>query len=62
MPTPAAPGFRPRAAIRRGRGGATADITFRLEPTDQGTQVLIDTELILSGSVAQYGRGGRHDQ
>ena len=42
---------------KKGRGGATADITFRLEPTDQGTQVLIDTELILSGSVAQYGRG-----
>ena len=42
---------------KKGRGGATADITFRLEPIDQGTKVLIDTELNLSGSVAQYGRG-----
>ena len=41
----------------KGRGGATADMTFRLEPTEQGTKVVIDTDLNLSGSVAQYGRG-----
>ena len=42
---------------KKGRGGATADITFRLEPSGDGTKVLIDTDLTLSGSVAQYGRG-----
>ena len=41
----------------KGRGGAAADMTFRLEPTEQGTKVVIDTDLNLSGSVAQYGRG-----
>lgn len=42
---------------KKGRGGATADIKFRLEPLGDQTKVLIDTDLILSGSVAQYGRG-----
>ena len=42
---------------KKGRGGATADIMFRLEPNEEGTRVLIDTQLTLSGSVAQYGRG-----
>jgi hypothetical protein len=30
---------------------------FRLEPTDGGSRVLVHTNLVLSGSVAQYGRG-----
>ena len=42
---------------KKGRGGATAEISFLLEPIDQGTRVLIDTDLTLSGSIAQYGRG-----
>lgn len=41
----------------RGRGGAHADVTFHLEPGEAGTRVLIHTDLRLSGSVAQYGRG-----
>lgn len=42
----------------RGRGGANADVTFRLEPGDDGnTLVHIHTDLQLSGAVAQYGRG-----
>lgn len=53
----------------RGRGGASANVTFRLEPVAVGssprsssepialTRVLVDTKLDLSGSVAQYGRG-----
>jgi carbon monoxide dehydrogenase subunit G len=41
----------------RGRGVARATATSRLEPTDSGTRVVIDTELSLSGPVAQYGRG-----
>jgi carbon monoxide dehydrogenase subunit G len=40
----------------KGRGGASALVQFRLEPIPDGTRVLIDTDLNLSGAVAQYGR------
>ncbi len=41
----------------KGRGGANATATFRLEPAGAGSAVRIHTELMLSGAVAQYGRG-----
>src|SRR5262249_31209402 len=41
----------------KGRGGANAKASFRLEPAGAGTKVLVHTDLSLSGSVAQYGRG-----
>lgn len=42
----------------KGRGGANADVTFRLVSAgDAATAVEIHTNLQLSGSVAQYGRG-----
>jgi hypothetical protein len=41
----------------KGRGGANAAASFRLEPTATGSKVLVHTDLTLSGSVAQYGRG-----
>jgi len=41
----------------KGRGGANASSTFRLEPSGSGSKVLVHTNLTLSGSVAQYGRG-----
>ncbi len=42
----------------RGRGGANANVDFRLLPADDGTTTVeIRTDLQLSGSVAQYGRG-----
>ena len=41
----------------KGRGGANAAASFRLEPTPTGSKVLVHTDLTLSGSVAQYGRG-----
>jgi uncharacterized protein len=41
----------------KGRGGANATATFRIEPTGGGSRVLIHTDLMLSGAVAQYGRG-----
>jgi carbon monoxide dehydrogenase subunit G len=41
----------------KGRGGANAAASFRLEPTGTGSKVLVHTDLTLSGSVAQYGRG-----
>jgi carbon monoxide dehydrogenase subunit G len=40
----------------KGRGGANAVVNFHLEPSGSGSKVLIDTDLNLSGSVAQYGR------
>jgi uncharacterized protein len=41
----------------KGRGGAQASAAFRLEPTPNGSKVLVHTDLSLSGAVAQYGRG-----
>jgi hypothetical protein len=41
----------------KGRGGANATASFRLEPVTGGSKVLVHTDLALSGSVAQYGRG-----
>jgi carbon monoxide dehydrogenase subunit G len=41
----------------KGRGGANAASTFRLEPAGNGCKVLVHTNLALSGAVAQYGRG-----
>lgn len=41
----------------KGRGGASADVAFSLQPVGAETEVVIVTELNLSGSVAQYGRG-----
>jgi carbon monoxide dehydrogenase subunit G len=41
----------------KGRGGANSVATFRLEPAGEGCKVLVHTNLTLSGSVAQYGRG-----
>ena len=37
----------------KGRGGAHANVDFRMEPSDGGTEVLIHTNLQLSGAVAQ---------
>ena len=41
----------------KGRGGANATATFRVEPAGAGSKVIIHTDLMLSGAVAQYGRG-----
>src|ERR1700676_2319770 len=41
----------------KGRGGADATASFRLEPAGSGSKVLVHTDLALSGAVAQYGRG-----
>ncbi|NQU69989.1 MAG: hypothetical protein HQ514_05535, partial [Rhodospirillales bacterium] len=47
-----------QGADARGRGGANANVTFGLTAGDGGaTTVNIHTDLQLSGSVAQYGRG-----
>ncbi len=41
----------------KGRGSANAMAAFRIEPSGSGSKVLIHTDLMLSGAVAQYGRG-----
>jgi carbon monoxide dehydrogenase subunit G len=41
----------------KGRGNANTLINFRLQPSAKGSRVIIDTDLTLSGAVAQYGRG-----
>jgi uncharacterized protein len=42
----------------RGRGGASAMMTAELQPSDQGTSVVMNTDLSVSGVVAQFGRTG----
>lgn len=46
-----------KARELKGRGGATATIQSTLTPDGTGTKVSIATDLALSGTVAQYGRG-----
>jgi uncharacterized protein len=41
----------------RGKGTAKAKIESRLEPAGDGTRVVMNTDLTISGAVAQYGRG-----
>ncbi|ARP79388.1 hypothetical protein CAL12_00155 [Bordetella genomosp. 8] len=44
-------------ADAKGRGNANTTIRFGLQPSAKGSKVIIDTDLTLSGAVAQYGRG-----
>jgi len=46
-----------RGADPKGRGGAEAEVNFSLTTDGDGTRVDIHTDLQLSGSIAQYGRG-----
>lgn len=46
-----------RGADAKGRGGASATVKFNLAPSAAGTRVDVVTDIALSGSVAQYGRG-----
>lgn len=41
----------------KGRGGATGVVTLALSPVGGGTNVDVNTNVNLSGAVAQYGRG-----
>jgi len=41
----------------RGQGNASATITATLEPDGEGTYVSLQTELTITGKVAQFGRG-----
>ena len=46
-----------RGADTKGRGNVQSEMTFALAPDGDATRVQVTTELTLSGSVAQYGRG-----
>ena len=49
---------RAQGTDSKGRGGANATASFRVEDgAAGGSKVLVHTDLTLSGSVAQYGRG-----
>jgi hypothetical protein len=41
----------------RGQGNASANVTASLQPDGDGTHVTIDTDLNVTGKVAQFGRG-----
>jgi carbon monoxide dehydrogenase subunit G len=41
----------------KGRGGAAADMRFTVRHAGTASQVSVATNVVLSGSVAQYGRG-----
>jgi uncharacterized protein len=45
-----------RGSDRKGRGSAAAVMNFSLAVEGSGTRVTIDTDLTLTGSIAQYGR------
>ncbi len=49
--------LRTQGADSRGRGTIDSVIQFRLEPAAGGTKVSIHSDVRLSGSIAQYGRG-----
>lgn len=48
---------RTHGSDSKGRGSSDSVIDFRLEPAGTGTRVLVHTDVKLSGSIAQYGRG-----
>ncbi len=46
-----------QGADTKGRGGANATVSIGMTPAGTGTRVDVVTDVNLSGSVAQYGRG-----
>lgn len=46
-----------RGKDARGQGDATATVTATLTPHGPGTRVTVETDLALTGKVAQFGRG-----
>jgi carbon monoxide dehydrogenase subunit G len=49
--------LRADAREERGSGNARADIEMRLQPGTEGTSVTLETQLAISGRLAQFGRG-----
>jgi carbon monoxide dehydrogenase subunit G len=46
-----------RGMEQRGKGAASAVVVSQLEQVDGGTKVSMETDLTITGAVAQYGRG-----
>jgi uncharacterized protein len=42
---------------QKGKGAASASVVSYLQEVDGGTKVVMETDLTISGAVAQYGRG-----
>jgi hypothetical protein len=53
--------FRIEGRERGGHGGATATIVNRLLPDDDGTRLVVETDLAVTGRAAQLGRGLMED-
>ena len=49
--------MRSRAADTKGRGGVATEMKFALRSQDKATYVDVVTDLTVTGSLAQYGRG-----
>jgi carbon monoxide dehydrogenase subunit G len=49
--------MRAHGSDPKGRGSSDSVIDFHLEPAGSGTRVVIHSDVKLSGSIAQYGRG-----
>jgi uncharacterized protein len=50
-----------KARDSRGKGSANATITSTLEPADEGTRVMVETDLRVTGPAASFGRGVMQD-
>ncbi|MCZ2837324.1 SRPBCC family protein [Modestobacter sp. VKM Ac-2985] len=46
-----------RGADTRGSGDAEAEVVVRVQPVDGGSELLIDTDLLIRGKIAQFGKG-----
>ena len=46
-----------RGADTRGSGDAEAEVTVRVEAVPAGAELLIDTDLLIRGKLAQFGKG-----
>jgi phage I-like protein len=49
--------LKAQGSDQKGRGNASAMVSFSLQAVPNGTKVNVDTDLTLTGAVAQYGRG-----
>jgi carbon monoxide dehydrogenase subunit G len=53
--------MRAEASDARRKGAASATITSVMEPVEGGTRVLVETDLVVTGPVAQFGQGVMQD-
>jgi carbon monoxide dehydrogenase subunit G len=53
--------MRAEATDARRKGAASATITSVMEPVQGGTRVVVETDLVITGPVAQFGQGVMQD-